>query len=107
MQLLAKLKASVADPYSVKEDTYICILEDRGLTATDAYSVEMKQAFELSKADLLMTLVTFINTSEGGFQKGATDKLNFIKMANTIYKKYDDPAGKKITVPRGRAPQRW
>ncbi|MCW0484060.1 DUF6706 family protein [Gaoshiqia sediminis] len=105
MTVLEAIKSTVAG-YPLSDDTFNRVLIDRGLSATAEYAGTSKE-FELAKADILMVLVSAAGITEGGFQISVTDKSNFIKMANAIYTKYDDPAAKVITVPRGRAQQRW
>ena len=105
MTVLDAIKSTVAG-YPLSDDTFNRVLIDRGLSATAEY-VGTSKEFELANADILMVLVSAAGITEGGFQVSVTDKSNFIKMANSIYVRYDDPAAKVITVPRGRAQQRW
>ena len=81
---------SKAVGYPVDEDTFLTILIDRALTATDEYTGKSK-AFELAHADLYVVLVTAANVVEGGYQVSMTDKTNFVKVASGIYKKWDEP----------------
>jgi hypothetical protein len=108
MTILDAIKSVVAYAH-LSEDTFQRTLIDRGLEAATDYSGITKQ-FELATADIYKTLVTVPNVSEGDVQISLTDKSNFIKLANAIYTKYDEPvidSKKAFEVPRGKAPTSW
>ena len=87
---------SKAVGYPVGEDTFLTILIDRGLTAASDYAGKSK-AFELSTADLYVSLLTAANITEGGFQVSITDKSNFKEVASGIYDKWGEPNPLKST----------
>ena len=102
------IKSTVAG-YPLSVNTFDRILIDRDLSATADYTGSSR-AFELATADIYKTLVTAANITELDVQISMTDKSNFIKMANAIYAKYDEPLiteKKAIVVPRGKAPKSW
>lgn len=88
MTNLEALKSKVAG-YPLEEDTYLTALLDRGLDSQANYEGKSK-AFDLAKADVLLVLATGINVTEGGYQVSLTDKSNFLKIANAIYKNYGE-----------------
>jgi hypothetical protein len=75
------------------------ILIDNGLNDSDNYAGTSKQ-FELATAAVYVLLVTSANISEGDFSISATDKSNYIKLAEGVYSKYgvDSPLSKKSTI---------
>lgn len=93
MTVLEAIKATVAG-YPLAEGIFQKVLIDRGLTATADYTGKSKQ-FELATADVLMVLVSAANITEGGFQVSVTDKSNFMKMADSIYRKWNDTAASR------------
>ena len=110
MTNLEAIKSVVAG-YPLSENTFNLVLLDRGLSAASEYTGKSKE-FELATADLYKVLVTAVNISEGDYQIGMTDKSNFIKLANAVYLKYDEPlitdtAKKTIEVPRGKSTPTW
>jgi len=86
MTYLEALKASLG--YPLTDNAFILALENRGLTSTDTYSTTDKRAFELAKADCIMTLLSTPNVSEGGYSINLTDKESLKKLANGIYTRY-------------------
>jgi len=88
MTNLEAIKSTVAG-YPLPDNTFIKVLMDRGLSATVEYAGKSKN-FELATADLYMVLVSATNITEGDFSISLTDKGNLAKMAETIYRKWDD-----------------
>jgi len=88
MTNLEALKGKIAG-YPLSENTYLTALMDRGLTPEADYEGKSK-AFELAVADVYIVLATGVNVAEGGYQVSLTDKSNFLKIANAIYKKYGE-----------------
>jgi hypothetical protein len=86
MTNLEALKASVAG-YPLPDNTFLKVLLDRGVAATDAYAAKNK-AFELATADVYTILSTAANISEGGFSVSISGKERFAKLASSIYSKY-------------------
>lgn len=85
MTNLEALSASVN--YPVDKIKVQKILIDNGLNDSDTY-VGTTKAFELATAALYVLLITSANISEGDFQISATDKGNYLTLANGIYSKY-------------------
>ena len=72
--------------YPLPDNSFIVALTDRGLTYTDDYSDQ--QSLELAQADLIYTLITTPNTTEGGYAIVINDKKSLLLVAENIYKKY-------------------
>ena len=83
--------------YPLLENAFIMALEDRGLTSGSTYSD--RQSLELAQADLINTLITSPNITEGGYSVSLSDKKALLKLADSIYSKYSqiNPAAPKAT----------
>ena len=88
MTNLEALKGKIAG-YPLSDNTFLTALLDRGLDPQTEYAGKSR-AFELAMADVYIVLVTGVIIAEGGYQISITDKTNFLKMANAIYKKYGE-----------------
>jgi hypothetical protein len=89
--------------YSVTDEALISIFVKRGVeVGTPAMSLPLR-TLELCKADLYIYCATLPSTTstvedadagwrhkEGGTQKGASDNVRLIQMANEIYSKYGE-----------------
>jgi len=84
MTNLEALKAKVNYPLS--DNSFILVLSDRGLVSSATYAD--KRLLELAQADLIHTIVTSPNISEGGYSITLTEKGSLLKIAEGIYKKY-------------------
>ena len=73
--------------YPLSENAYIVALEDRGVTSGGVYVTS--EAFDLAYADMITSLVTAPNITEGGFSISLTDKQTLLSLADKIYTKYD------------------
>lgn len=85
MTNLEALSASVN--YPIDEIKIQKILIDNKLDGSQEYTGPT-QAFELATAALYVLLVTSANIAEGDLQISATDKSNYIYLANGIYNRY-------------------
>jgi len=96
------LKASVM--YPVEDVTLKKALFDRGLTDTDTYSLSVKKEVDLCSADVMVTLITAPNISEGGYSVTLSDKAILKQTASAIYSRYGvfDPFTLKPTVKGAR-----
>lgn len=96
---------SVAIGYPIDANTFLRILIDRGLISSEEYAGKSK-AFELAQADVLVSLITAANISEGGFQVSLTDKSNFLKVASGLYEKHGEvnPLAEKQPTVQGGSP---
>lgn len=96
---------SVVVGYPINANTLLRILIDRGLDAQSDYAGKSK-AFELAHADVLISLITAANMSEGGFQVSLTDKSNFLKVASGLYEKHGEvnPLADKQPTVQGGSP---
>ena len=63
---------------------------DRGLTITEDYT-GLNQSIELAMADVYMFLYGAPDLKEQEVSITQADRDNYLKMANQIYGKYDDP----------------
>ena len=90
--------------YPLSDNAYTLALLNRGLTSTDEYSIGNKQQLELSQADLIFTLVSYPNVTEGGYSVSLSDKKTLISLANGIYTRYLQTSPFK---PTARFVQRW
>lgn len=107
MTNLAALKSLIH--YPVTDDACELALLNRGIaitgiTVTDTYTTANKQAVELAYADILCTLISAPNVSEGGYSISLSDKQAIIKEANGIYSKYGIPSP---LSPTATFVQRW
>lgn len=102
MTNLAAIKAKLNYPLS--DNSFILALLDRGLTSTATYSTSDKQALELAQADLIYTLATVPNVTEGGYSVSLSDKQSMLKVADGIYSKYGIRNPSKPTV---KFVQKW
>lgn len=101
MTNLEALKAVLSYPLS--NNAFIKALNDRGLTDTATYSTS--SAFELARADAIMTLVTAPNIKEGGFSLSQGDKKSLIELANGIYER--NGVAPVVPKPTATFVQRW
>ena len=101
MTNLEALKAVLS--YPLENNAFIKALNDRGLTESATYS--KCSAFELARADAIMTLVTTPNVSEGGYSLSQSDKKALIELANGIYTSNGVPT--VIPKPTAKFVQRW
>lgn len=97
MTNLEALEASVN--YPIAKIKLQKILVDNGINDSDTYK-GITKSFELATAAVYVLLVTSANISEGDYQISATDKSNYIKLAEAIYTKYGlaNPLKPKSTV---------
>ena len=86
MTNLEAIKAKVNYPLS--DNSFILALSDRELVYTATYALSNKQALDLAQADLIYTLVTSPNKTEGGYTISLSDKASLMKLADGIYLKY-------------------
>lgn len=84
MTNLEALKAKLNYPLS--DNSFILALSDRGLVSTATYADS--KSLELAQADLIYTLVTTPNITEGGYSISLSDKSSLMKLADGIYLKY-------------------
>jgi hypothetical protein len=89
--------------YPLSDNAFILALTDRGLTYTDTYA--KGQSFDLAHADLIITLISAPNVSEGSYSISLSDKTNLMKVANGIYAKYG--VSSPIAKPTATFVQRW
>ena len=73
--------------YPLSENAFIVALEDRGVTSDGVYAT--CEAFDLAYADVITSLVTTPNITEGGFSINLTDKQTLLALADNIYTEYD------------------
>lgn len=84
MTNLEAIKAKLNYPLS--NNTYILALSDRGLVSTDIYAD--KRLLELTWADLIYTLATTPNITEGGYSRSLYYRTDLLKVADRVYLKY-------------------
>ena len=87
MTNLEKIKTKIKHP-SLEDTDYESALEDRGLTPTDEYSDSNLKAMELTRADMLLIMVTLPDISESNFKVSQSQKDLWIKQASGIYHKW-------------------
>ena len=85
--------------YPLSENSFILALMNRGLDYLANYSVSNLRLLELSQADLIISLVSAPNITEGGYQVSISDRKSLELVANGIYTKYDEyiPTGATAT----------
>lgn len=96
MTNLEALKGKLSYPLS--ENAFLLALLHRGLTYSDTYVIANKRLLELAQADLITTLITTPNVSEGGYSVSASDKQTLERLANGIYTKYGETGSLKQTA---------
>lgn len=101
MTNLEALKAKLNYPLS--DNAFILALTDRGLSDSATYSA--CTAFNLAYADVIMTLVTAPNMTEGGFSLNLTEKNALINLANGIYER--NGVASPFPKPTAKFVQRW
>ena len=87
MTNLEALKAKVNYPLS--DNAFILALSDRGLVSSAVYAD--RRSLELAQADLLYTIISSPNITEGGYSISVTEKSTIVKIIDSIYKKYGIP----------------
>lgn len=75
--------------YPLSDNAFTLALTNRSLTAADTYVVANQESLELAYADILCSLVSAPNVSEGGYSVSQSDKQSLIKLATGIYKRYN------------------
>lgn len=85
--------------YPVDDAKLQKILIDQSISPEGIYN-GLTEEFELATAALYTLLVTSANIAEGGYQLSATDKSNYLKLAEGIYSKYgvDNPLKAKSFI---------
>lgn len=89
MDVLTALLNSVSFPVSETQAEVIAI--ERGLDVGADFDRRTGSSpdFLLAKADMIRTIVTAPNVSEGGVSISITDRSTLIGLANGIYSKYE------------------
>ena len=72
--------------YPLSDNAFTVALEDRGVNSDGVYV--SSEAFDLAYADMIISLVTAPNVTEGGFSINLADKQSFLILADKIYTKY-------------------
>ena len=72
--------------YPLSENTYIVVLEDRGVVTDAVYATS--ESFDLAYADAITILITTPNITEGGYSISLAEKQNLLALAERIYTKY-------------------
>ena len=96
MTNLEAIKAKLNYPLS--DNSFILALVNRGLDSASVYSVSNLRLLELSQADLIVSLVSAPNVTEGGYQVSISDRKSLESVANGIYSKYDEYSPMKATA---------
>jgi len=105
MTNLEAIKAKVG--WNLSTNSFTLALTDRGLTTTDTYTAT-SEAFELTYADcLIMLLSSPQSESEGGYSISSGDRSNLQKIADAIYRKYDDARANNTGTSKAKFVQRW
>ena len=102
MTNLEAIKAKLSYPLS--DNSYILALSDRGLSSTATYASSDRQSLELAQADLIYTLITTPNVTEGGYSVSLSDKNSMLRLADSIYAKYNV---RPLNTPRAKLVQKW
>lgn len=99
MTNLEKIKSKIKHP-NFDDADYVSALEDRGLVSDNVYAESDLKAMELTRADMLLVLVTLPDVAESGYKVSQTQKDLFIKQASAIYQKWDeiDPTKEQATA---------
>jgi hypothetical protein len=84
--------------YPLPENSFYVALINRGLDWAGYYTIANKDALELAQADLIYTLVTAPNISEGGYQVSLSDKKTLIQLADSIFSKHGIQSPLKASV---------
>ena len=71
-------------------DDYKVALLGRGLIYTDEYT--NRRAMDLAQADLIYTVITSPNITEGGYSVSFTSRTALLEIANAIYSRYGNPS---------------
>lgn len=103
MTYLEAIKAKLNYPLS--ENAFKVALEDRGLYSEDIYV--KGESFDLAYADLIITLLTAPNITEGGFNVSMADRKMFIDIADKIYRTYDKASPIDSLKPKATFVQRF
>ena len=77
---------------------------NRGLLSSDTYVVGNLSNLELAQADLIYTLVSAPDITEGGYKISLADKKSLIELANGLYDKYGQTPPLQKTA---KFVQRW
>jgi hypothetical protein len=72
--------------YPLSENTFIVAMEDRGAVSDAVYAGG--KAFDLAYADVIITLLTTPNITEGGYSISLSDKQTLLNLADKIYTTY-------------------
>jgi hypothetical protein len=91
--------------YPLSENAFKVALEDRGLYSEDIYV--KCESFDLAYADLIVTLLTAPNISEGGFTINLADRKTLLNIADKIYTKYDEASPIDSLKPKATFIQRF
>jgi hypothetical protein len=74
--------------YPLSDNSFILALSGRDLVYTETYTASDKRSLELAQADLIYTLASAPNITEGGYSVSLSDKKTMLKVADGIYRKY-------------------
>ncbi len=72
--------------YPLSDNAFIVAMEDRGVVSDGVYTTG--EAFDLAYADVIISLVTTPNITEGGFSINLADRQTLLSLADKIYTKY-------------------
>lgn len=102
MTNLEAIKGKIGYPLS--DNAFILALTDRTLVSTEDYVVGNKQQLELAQADLIVSIITKGNFSEGGFTVSTADVKTLKELASMIYIRYGQS---NPLNPTAKFVQRW
>ena len=91
--------------YPLPNNAYIVALEDRGVNSDGVYV--SGESFDLAYADMITSLVTAPNVTEGGFSRSLTEKQALLRVADNIYTKYGVANPIKFLKPKATFVQRF
>ena len=72
--------------YPLTDNAFSLALQDRGLSSAGIYSGG--ESFDLAYADVITTLATSPDITEGGYRISLPEKTNLLKIAEGIYTRY-------------------
>ncbi|MEO7016278.1 MAG: DUF6706 family protein [Leifsonia sp.] len=91
MTNLEALQSIVVNNYPFDQNLFAKALIDNGIDATATYVADNQKPIDLCFAGILITAITNVDISEGGYKVTNADRQSMIAVINGIYAKYGLP----------------
>jgi hypothetical protein len=91
MTNLEALQSIVVNNYPLNPNLFLKALIDNGIDGTADYTVDNQKPLDLCLAGILITAISNVDVTEGGYKVTNADRPSMITVINGIYSKYGMP----------------